>query len=127
MKLYQEELLEHYNNPKHRGIIAGADFTVEDYNPSCGDRVEFSAKISNGALGEIRFEGSGCVLSQATASMLSEYCTDKTLEEVEMLTKEEIVALVGLTLGPTRIKCVLLPLFVLQEGVRKYDRSKTIQ
>ncbi len=120
MQLYKEELLDHYRFPRHKGKLANPDFTSGQHNPSCGDQVSFEAKITNGIITEVAFEGAGCVISQATASMLAELVKDKPIQFVLDLTPSHITALIGMDLGPTRLKCALLSLYALQEGLQNY-------
>ena len=119
-KIYQEELLEHYKYPKHRKKITNPDFAAGDYNPSCGDRIAIEGSIKDGKITDLGFQGSGCVISQAAASMLMEEAMGKTTEQIQALTKDNITELVGIPLGPTRLKCALLCLEVLQQGILGY-------
>jgi nitrogen fixation NifU-like protein len=80
----------------------------------------FEGKFENGFLVEIAFDGVGCVISQATASLLAEHVKEKPLELILALNTQTIVALIGMDLGPTRLKCALLSLYALQEGVTTY-------
>lgn len=114
---YQEELLEHYRNPKNKKIISPCDFSSEEHNPSCGDAVCIMGTIKNNIIDDLGFQGKGCVISQASASMLTELCIGKTLEDVKNLTEDTIITMLGIQLGPVRIKCALLSLFVLQQGI----------
>lgn len=117
--LYQEHLLDHYRNSPYRGTVADADFVGDDHNPSCGDRVSLSGIItSDGIVATVRFIAHGCVLSQAAVSLLIELVQGKSVHEVLSYTSETMVSLVGIRLGPTRLKCALLCLQVLQDGVR---------
>ncbi len=117
MQLYKEELLDHYRFPRHKGKLIHPDFTSGQHNPSCGDQVSFEAKLSNGMIIEIAFDGVGCVISQATASMIAQLVKDKSIHYVIGLTPADILALIGMDLGPTRLKCALLSLYALQEGL----------
>ncbi len=121
-KLYQEELLEHYKYPKHRKKLATHDFKAGDYNPSCGDRIAIEGTVNDNVITDLGFEGSGCVISQAATSMLTEMCVGNTIEAVMALTKDDISTLIGIPLGPTRLKCALLCLQVLQEGLAVYQQ-----
>lgn len=116
--LYQENLLDHYKYPRNRGTISPCNFMQCDDNPSCGDRVCFSGRMRDGKVTELYFEGKGCIISQAIASMLTEECTGKTANEIQKISKESVCSMVGIPLGPNRIKCALLPLFVLQEALK---------
>ena len=123
MDLYKDELLDHYRFARHRGTLLQPDFSSGQYNPSCGDQVSMQANVANGHLVAIAFQGSGCVISQASASMVAELVKDKTLAYLESLTPQDIQNLLGIQLGPTRLKCALLSLYALQEGLREYTKK----
>ena len=120
MQLYKQELLDHYRFPRHKGRLVQPDFISGQHNPSCGDQVCFEAKMSNGCIVEIAFDGVGCVISQATASMVAELVKDKPITFIIALTSEDIIALIGMDLGPTRLKCALLSLYALQQGLHTH-------
>lgn len=117
---YKEELLDHYRFPRHKGKLAQPDFSSGQHNPSCGDQVCFEAKIANGMIIEIAFDGVGCVISQATSSMLAELVKDRSVAYVIGLKTADILNLVSINLGPTRLKCALLSLYALQEGLQNH-------
>lgn len=119
-KLYQEELLEHYKHPYNKKTLTNPSFTTGKDNPSCGDRISIDGIIKDNKITDLGFSGSGCVISQAAASMLMQHCIGKTVDEVLDLTKDNIIAMVGIQLGPNRLKCALLSLHVLQDGVLTY-------
>jgi nitrogen fixation NifU-like protein len=121
LNLYQEILMDHYRNPRNHGIIAGADFSAEQRNSSCGDETRCTGIISENRLGNVLFQGKGCVISQATASLLSEYAQNKPLDALLDLDKDDIIAMIGMPLGPVRLQCGLLPLMALQNGIRDYQ------
>ena len=123
MQLYKEELLDHYRFPRHKGKLMHPDFTSGQHNPSCGDQVSFEAKLSNGLIIEVGFDGAGCVISQATSSMLAELVMNKSIQYVASLTSADILSLIGMDLGPTRLKCALLSLYALQDGMRQYIKG----
>lgn len=124
MNLYHQELIDHYRYPKHRGTLVAPDFCSESYNPSCGDRISWQGHIAQSVITAIAFEGAGCVISQATASMLAQLSLGKSLDNVSEFTKETMLVLVGIELGPTRLKCALLPLETLQAGIAAYVKDK---
>lgn len=121
MKLYQEELLDHYRYPRNYGILENPDIISESLNPSCGDEVSIQAHVQNGHISILKFQGKGCVISQAAASLLTQYAHNKPLEMLQKLTKDDILALIGITLGPTRLRCALLVLEALQQGIGYYQ------
>ncbi|MDP3889530.1 MAG: iron-sulfur cluster assembly scaffold protein [bacterium] len=122
--LYQAILLDHYRNPRHRGVLEKPDFSSGSTNPSCGDSVSFQGCVEGDLITAVAFTGSGCVISQATASLLSEYVLNKTLSQIMMLDKDFIVSMIGMPqIGPMRIKCALLPLQALQVGIAQYQEK----
>ena len=126
--IYREIILDHYRNPRNKGKLPDADVSIHDSNPLCGDEIDMHLKVDGDKIKDIRFEGRGCAISQASASMLTEMVAGKQLTSVKDLTKDDILENIGLTnLGPARIKCALLSLKVLKLGMVKYyaDRDPT--
>ena len=114
---YRELILDHYKNPRNKGTLEHPDITYEDDNPLCGDRIRIDIKLDEqGRVAEVRFSGQGCAISQASASMLTEEIIGKTLEEVKQIDKQYLLDLLGIPLGPVRLKCALLSLKVLKAG-----------
>lgn len=120
MHIYHERLMDHYRYPRNAKKIDGADFSSKSLNPSCGDSVAFSGTVHDGTVIDIAFSGTGCVISQATASLLSEYAKGKSVTTLLHCTKDDILTLIGMELGPVRLKCALLPLQALQQGITDY-------
>ena len=106
---YSEEIIDHARNPKNFGDLKGANRVSKQSNATCGDMVEFYAKVDGGVIREIRFRGVGCALSTAAASMLSEKVKGMKVDEVKGFDEEVMVELMG-EVNPGRMKCVLLPL-----------------
>ena len=132
--IYREIILDHYRNPRNKGKLENADVTVHDSNPLCGDEIDIHLKVDGGVIKDVKFEGKGCAISQASASMLTEMVLDKPLTAVKDLAKDDILENIGLmNLGPARIKCALLSLKVLKMGMINYytdkdpDSAKKIQ
>ena len=115
--LFRENILDHYRHPRHRGVLEAPDITYEDANPLCGDSIRMDLKVADGAIADIRFSGHGCSISQAAASMLCEAVQGKSLEEVRRLGREDVLEMLGIELGPVRLKCGLLALKTLKAGV----------
>ena len=115
--LYRENILEHYKHPRNRGTLEHPDISYEDANPLCGDRIRMDLQVKNGRIEQIRFSGVGCSISQAAASMLCEAVEGKTLDEAKQLTRDDVLEMLGIELGPVRLKCALLALKTLKAGV----------
>jgi nitrogen fixation NifU-like protein len=116
--IYEEHVLDHYEDPYNRGELASATHGDEGKNPLCGDVVQVSLRLdSEGKIAEAFFDGHGCVISQASASMLMEAMEGKTPEEVKEFTAEQMLELFGPQLTPNRQKCCLLPWRVLQSAM----------
>lgn len=124
MKFYKEFLMDHYKNPRNRGKIENPDFETAQYNPSCGDSISIQGCIENGVLTKLAFVGKGCVISQAAASILIDFCLGKNIDEVLALDKNNLTEIIGMDFGPTRIKCALLSLVALKDGILEYKKKQ---
>lgn len=114
--LAMENILDHYENPRNKGTLDQPDISHTEDNPVCGDRIRIDLKVEDGVVVDARFSGRGCSISQATASMLTEDITGKTLEEIKHYDKQQILDMLGISIGPVRLKCALLSLKVLKAG-----------
>ncbi len=114
---YREYILDHYRNPRNRGVIEWPDITYADSNPLCGDEIQIDLLVKDGLVDDVKFSGRGCAISQASVSMLTEMIEGKPIDEVKEITKEDVLELLGITLTPVRVKCALLGLKVLKSGV----------
>ncbi|MFZ5855979.1 MAG: Fe-S cluster assembly sulfur transfer protein SufU [Chloroflexota bacterium] len=116
--LYREVIIEHYKNPSYRGKLDPHDITFADNNPLCGDHIQIDLRVdADGNIADARFDGHGCAISQASADLLMESIIGKPVEEVKQLNKDFILDMLGIDLGPVRLKCALLSLKVLKAGV----------
>jgi len=116
--MYREVIIEHYKNPGYRGHLDPHDIQFEDNNPLCGDHIEITIQEDGkGNVADARFDGHGCAISQASADLLVESIIGKPLDEVKQLKKDDILEMLGIDLGPVRLKCALLSLKVLKAGV----------
>ena len=138
--LYREVILDHYRNPRNKRALPDADIDLAHNNPLCGDEISVRVKVSDGGVGDAAFEGQGCSISQASASMLTERIKGMPLDDVEelivdfrgmMAGKEgpedealgDLVALKGVVKYPVRIKCAVLAWDTLQEGLEQHRKS----
>lgn len=116
--LYRELIIERYKSPYYRGHLEPHDIQFEDDNPLCGDHIEITLRMDkDGNVSEAAFDGKGCAISQTSADLLIESIHGKSLEQVKALNKQDVLDLLGIDLGPVRLKCALLSLKVLKAGV----------
>lgn len=115
--LFRQNILDHYQNPRNFGTLERPDISAEDSNPLCGDEIRMDLRVKDGVIEDVRFSGKGCSISRAAASMLTEEIRGKTLEEVKRIGKDDVLEMLGIELGPVRLKCALLALKTLKVGV----------
>ena len=119
--VYSEIILDYYRHPRNKGTLEHAQISAKDSNPLCGDIIEMQLELDkNNSVRDVRFNGQGCAISQASASMLTELVKGKTVDDVRKISKEEILSLIGGQLSAVRLKCALLSLKVLKTGVYNY-------
>ena len=121
--MYKGLLTDHFRNPHNKGELQNPDFITEELIPSCGDRVCMQGIIKENRLITLAFTGSGCVISQAAASLLTGIVIDKSIDELLLLDKNHMLSMLGMQLGPTRLRCALLALDALQKGIREYVKK----
>ncbi len=114
---YREYILDHYRNPRNYGRLEHPDVHAEDANPLCGDQLALDLQVEGGQVTAVRFQGRGCAISQASASMLSEMIEGKTTQEVLRLGKDDVLDALGIPISPARTKCAFLCLRVLHRGL----------
>jgi nitrogen fixation NifU-like protein len=117
MDLYAEEILDHYKHPRHFGHLEEPSLTYHDSNPFCGDEITLELKIEDGTVADAAFTGHGCAISRASASMMTDEIIGKSLDELKGWSKQEILDLLGIEVGPVRMKCALLPLKAMKAAV----------
>lgn len=124
LDMYKENILDHYENPRNYGEIKNPDAKAHDSNPLCGDTFDFEFKIKDGMIEDIKFNGHGCAISTASASMLTEKLIGKKLEELKNIDEKDIKEMLGIELSHVRIKCAMLPLKVAKLGAYEYLGKK---
>lgn len=124
--MYREFMLDHYHNPHNKGTIKNADIHKYDVNISCGDEIDMYIKVdkTDNTITKVQFEGRGCVICIATASILTDEIQGKKLSEIQTLKTEDMLKLIGIQLTPARIKCAMLPLVTIQKGIIEYETKK---
>ncbi|MBI1934824.1 SUF system NifU family Fe-S cluster assembly protein [Candidatus Woesearchaeota archaeon] len=121
-QMYQENILDHYKNPRNKGIIKNPSVHHHENNPLCGDELDLYLVIDNHKVIDVKINGHGCAISQASASMLSEQIKGKALEDLKKLAKENILEMLGIPLSPVRLKCALLSLDTLKNSILIYEK-----
>lgn len=120
--LYRDEILDHYDASPYRGRLENPDFVCDMDNPLCGDKIHFELCVGeDGRIEKVRFDGRGCIISQASTSILAEYLEGITIDEARDLTPNDVMKIIGLTLTPTRMKCGLLGWRALRKAVEETD------
>ena len=119
--MYSEIILDHFKSPRNFGKLENPSSAAKDLNPACGDVIEISLNIGSSIIQDVKFEGQGCAISQATASMLTEFVKGKSIEDIEKLQPYDLFNLIGITLSPVRAKCALLSLNVLKTALSVYS------
>jgi nitrogen fixation NifU-like protein len=115
--LYRQDILDHSQNPRNFGTLEHPEISAEDSNPLCGDKIRMDLRVKDGTIEDVKFTGVGCSISRAAASMLTEEIKGKTLEEVKRIGRDDVLELLGIELGPVRLKCALLALKTLKVGI----------
>ncbi len=139
--LYREVILDHYRNPRYRGSLPAPTVSREGYNPLCGDEITLDVTTKDGVVVEVAFRGSGCSISQSSASMMAEAITGKTVQQAESLFKGftammqgseavdpellgDLEALEGVRKFPVRVKCATLAWHTLREALEALDQDE---
>src|SRR5579862_5803125 len=106
--LYREFILDHYRNPRNSGTLDAPDASAEDVNPLCGDKIRIDLRLRDGIVEDVKFQGRGCAISQASASLLTEAIKGRPIAEVGRIGKEQVLENIGIEISPARLKCALL-------------------
>lgn len=121
--MYAEEIIAYYEHPVNKNKMDDASGSYSDFNPVCGDKVTVYIKVENGKIEKMTFEGDGCAISMAAASMLTELVEGKSIEEVEAMGPADVIKMLKVDPGPVRIKCATLSLKALQKAVFVYRHA----
>jgi nitrogen fixation NifU-like protein len=118
MSIYQDLILDHYRNPRNQGELKNATHSAKASNPTCGDTLGMQILVKNDIIGDVRFSGSGCAISQASASLLTEHVKGKPATEASALEPKDVLELLGVAISPARLKCALLSLETLKKTLQ---------
>jgi len=115
--IYRQQILDHYKNPRNHGELEDPTFSHVGENPMCGDRIELDVALDEeDRIERVAFQGDGCAISQAAASLLSEELPGLTIEELQAMDRDDVIELLGVDISPMRVKCAVLAEKVAQDG-----------
>jgi nitrogen fixation protein NifU and related proteins len=123
MSLYRKNILDHYRNPRNTKPLSSPDQTVTVINSTCGDKLTVQVCFEGSTIGILSFSGTGCILSQAAASILIDSSVGKTRAQIQALNTRDIQTLLGVQLGPNRLQCAYLPLKALKTLIQKRNHD----
>ncbi|RBP05449.1 Fe-S cluster assembly sulfur transfer protein SufU [Rossellomorea aquimaris] len=139
-QLYRQVIMDHYKNPRNKGSLEDGSFTIDMNNPTCGDRIHLTLKVEDGIVQDAKFDGEGCSISMASASMMTQAVKGKDIEKALKLSKifsemmqgndydddvdlGDIEALQGVAKFPARIKCATLAWKAMEKGVQEEEQE----
>lgn len=121
--IYAEEIIAHYEKPHNKGEISDPSTSMHENNPLCGDDITVYLNIKDNIITDVKFDGSGCAISMASASMLTDFIKGKSLSDIEEMGLKTIIDLLGIDPGPARLKCATLSLKTVKEACFKYQHK----
>ena len=123
-EIYKENILDHFKHPRNTGVLEDCTIQHRELNPLCGDQIElFVCLDEQKTCRNVRFCGKGCAISQASVSMLTDAVKNKNVEELKSITREDILAMLGIPVGVVRMKCALLSLKTLHKGIEQWEKK----
>lgn len=123
LDMYAEELIYSYEHPKNKGVIDNATIDMHEENISCGDKVTVYLKIEGGKVTDVKYDGTGCVISMGTSSILTDFLKGKSLKEIEAFDRKRLLELISIDPGPVRMHCATLSLRAIKKAVLKYENK----
>ena len=123
-ELYMEDIISNYEHPHNKGKIDNASSEFHGHNPVCGDDIQMYLIVEDGKIKDIKFEGDGCSISMASASLLTDFVKGKSVSDIESMGVETIKELLKIDPGPVRLKCATLSLKTLKGAVFLYEHKK---
>jgi nitrogen fixation NifU-like protein len=125
---YIENILDHHDNPRNKRVLDPSDIEASGGNPGCGDIVVMYARLDeNGRIEDAAFQGEGCTISQAAASMLTEELIGRSLDEVSEMSYQDVIDEMGKEVVATRTRCATLALTVMKNASQDYTRSQAAE
>ena len=123
-EIYKENIIDHFRKPHNFGILDKYSFKHKEFNPICGDNFELFVQIVDNKVKDVKFKGSGCAISTAATSMLTDKIKGMYVEELNEINTDDVMEMIGIPLGVVRRKCGLLCLKTLKKGLHEWGGSK---
>ncbi|MDE1825005.1 MAG: SUF system NifU family Fe-S cluster assembly protein [Candidatus Micrarchaeota archaeon] len=123
LDIYAERLIQYYEHPHNKGKLPGASVELHEENVTCGDKMTIYLKIRQNIVEDIKFDGDGCAISMASASMITDFVKGKSLEEVEKMTISTVMEIIGIDPGPARLHCATLSTRAIKGAVFAYQHK----
>ncbi len=121
--MYREHILDHYKHPRNFGEWKTCSVEHHEYNPTCGDNLSFQLKFDHvERVSDVHFSGQGCAISIASASLISDEIKGKSIAQINLMTRDTVQELLGITLGPSRLKCAMLSLDTVKNACQIYQK-----
>lgn len=127
MGIYIENIIDLYKNPLNQGKLKNPSAKHRAYNPLCGDDITVYLNIRNNKIEDVKQEGIGCAISQASISLLTERIKGKSTKEVMKIKPEEVIKMLGVDLGPVRLKCALLGLEAVHQAIARHQSTNAYE
>lgn len=124
---YIENLLDYYQNPRNKGRIEDATVSVSGGNPGCGDVVTMYVTIEDGVAKQIGFEGQGCTISQAGASMVAEKYEGEPIETIEQASTDDMIDEMGREVVISRVRCAAVGIGTLKGAIQQYRKGRILE
>lgn len=123
MNIYLENIIDLYKNPLNQGKLENPSVTYRANSPLCGDDISVDLQIQDNIVQEVKHHGVGCAISQASISLLTQRIKNTSLENIMKITPDEVVEMLGIELGPVRLKCALLGLEAIHQAIGEYRKK----
>lgn len=123
LDIYAEQLIQNYEHPSNKRVMADASISMGEENVSCGDVITVYVKLNGGKIEDVSFDGSGCVISMGSASMLTDELKGKTLAQLEKMSYRDLLKIIGIDPGPVRMHCATLSLRALKKAAFAFEHK----
>jgi nitrogen fixation protein NifU and related proteins len=121
--IYAETLIYAYEHPQHKGQISKAEASMHEENISCGDKITVYLKLENGKVSDVKFDGTGCIISMGSADILTDSLIGKKIVDVLKMSKEDLLGIINIEPGPVRMHCATLSLRAAKKALFAYEKK----